>query len=330
MKTINRSRSAHLGTLCLLPLCVQLAVAAETLPNPRPKSVRIVYLVSADRSVREDFRKGIETAANDLQAWYARQLGGPTFRLNNPVVEVVKSDKEARWFYDHSDGGNQDDWGFNNGLAEAGRLIGAKHGDPQYVWVIYSDGPGNKGRGGGGVTVLPEDDLLGLVGQHATQKDVKRWIAGLGHELGHAFGLAHPRDPRKDADAIMWMGIYGKYPDKTYLTDEDKAILMKSPFFFQPSGEPVVKPAQAVEKYVYNGGFFTRYVGGGKSEWVESKADGSMQFRFAEIGRDKEWIRLFDSSRDMVLRLPVGGGTCAWSTDDGKTWNALYHVARAK
>ena len=33
MKTINRSRSAHLGTLCLLPLCVQLAVAAEDNPQ---------------------------------------------------------------------------------------------------------------------------------------------------------------------------------------------------------------------------------------------------------------------------------------------------------
>ena len=47
----------------------------------------------------------------------------------------------------------------------------------------------------------------------------------------------------------MWMEIYGKYPDKTYLTDEDKATLMTSPFFFRPNGEPVAKPAQAVEKY---------------------------------------------------------------------------------
>ena len=243
---MNRSKLAHVGMLSLLPMCVQLVVGAEAIVRPRPQSVRVVYLVSADRSVREDFRKGIETAATNLQAWYAGQLGGPTFRLNDPTVEVVKSDKDARWFYSHPNGANQDDWGFNNGLAEARRLVGARYGDPQYVWVIYSDGPGNKGRGGGGVTVLPEDDLLGLVGQHPTQKDVKRWIAGLGHELGHAFGLAHPRDTKKDSDAIMWMGIYGKYPDRTYLTGEDKGILMKSPFFFRPNGESVVKPAQGV------------------------------------------------------------------------------------
>lgn len=320
----------RIGLLCLLPLGVWLVVSDAAVAKPRPKSVRMVYLVSADRAVREDFKKGIETAAKGLQAWYGKQLGGPTFRLNNPTVEIVKSDKDAKWFYSHPNGDNQDDWGFNNGLAEAQRLVGARYGDPEYVWVIYSDGPGNKGRGGSGVTVLPEDDLLGLVGQHPEQREVKRWIAGLGHELGHAFGLAHPQDTQKDADAIMWTGIYGKYPDQTYFTEEDKDMLMKSPFFFKPNGDPVVKPAQVAEKYAYDGGAFVRYVRDGKSEWVESKRDGSAELRFAETGRDKNWIRLFDSSRNMTVRLPVGGGSCSWSTDDGKTWNALYHVDRAK
>ena len=318
----------RLLSLVLMSFCAWMV--SDAIAKPRPKSVRIIYLVSADRTVREDFRKGIEAAAKDLQGWYGKQLGGPTFRLNDPVVEVARSDKEAKWFYGHPNGDNKDDWGFNNGLAEARRLVGARHGDPQYVWVIYSDGPGNKGRAGNGVAVLPEDDLLGLVGQHPEQKDVKRWIAGLGHELGHAFGLAHPQDTKKYADAIMWMGIYGKYPDHTYLTEEDKGILMRSPFFFHSNGKPVVKPAQVVEKYTYDGGAFTRYLREGKSEWVESKVDGSQEFRFAEAGRDKEWIRLFDSSRGMALRLPVGGGWCSWSTDDGKTWNSLYRVDKAK
>ena len=61
----------------------------------------------------------------------------------------------------------------------------------------------------------------------------------------------------------MWAGIYGKYPDHTYLTDEDKGILMKSPFFFRPNGEPVVKSARVAEKYLYDGGSFTRYVAKG-------------------------------------------------------------------
>ncbi len=51
---------------------------------------------------------------------------------------------------------------------------------------------------------------------------------------------------------------------------------------------------------------------------------------FAETTRDKDWIWLFDSGRGMALRLPVIGGWCSWSTDDGRTWNALYQVEKAK
>jgi hypothetical protein len=101
------------------PFCEPPAVGGEADTTPRAKSVRIVYLVSADKTVREDYRKGIETAAKDLQSWYAKQLGGPTFRLNEPVVEVVKSDKKADWFYGHPDGDNKDDWGFNDEAAQA-------------------------------------------------------------------------------------------------------------------------------------------------------------------------------------------------------------------
>ena len=155
---LKKWTQAYVSLLCVLTVCgiSGRPVRAKSVP----KSVRFVYLVSSDRPVREDFRHAIEHAAKNVQAWYSRQLGGPTFKLNEPVVEVVKSDKSADWFYSHRNG-DPDDWGFNNGLAEASRLIGAKHMDPKYVWVIYSDGPGNKGRGGSGVTVLPEDDLLG-------------------------------------------------------------------------------------------------------------------------------------------------------------------------
>ena len=322
--------AAHTGSWFLLLLCVGEVIGGVASAESPPKCVRIVYLVSADRTVREDFKKAIEIAAKDLQTWYAKQLRGPTFRLHEPVVEVAKSDKAAGWFYSHANGGREDDWGFNNGLAEARRLTGARLSDPDYVWVIYSDGPGNKGRGGNGVTVLPEDDLLGLVGQHPTQKDVKRWIAGLGHELGHAFGLPHPRDTAQDRDALMWTGIYGKYPDQTYLTDEDKRLLIRNPFFFYANGDPVVKPAKIVEKYVHSGGHFAAYASEQSTEWVEAKADGSAEFRFVETKRDKDWIQLFDASRKMMLRLPVGGGPCSWSTDEGRSWHRLYDVVGPK
>jgi hypothetical protein len=129
------------------------------------RRVRIVYLVSSDRSEDLEYTDAINHAIRDLQGWYSRQLGGPTFRLGDPVVEVVKSFRPAEWFYGHTNGANPDDWGFNNTLDEARRLLGAKPSDPAFVWVVYSDGPGNKGRALPGVACLPEDDLLGLVGR---------------------------------------------------------------------------------------------------------------------------------------------------------------------
>jgi hypothetical protein len=111
--------------------------------------------------------------------------------------------------------------------------LGAKFNDENYTWVIYSDGPGNKGRGGSSICVMPEDDLKGLVGKHPTQPNIYRWYGGLAHELGHAFGLNHPANPEIHPMAIMWTGIYGYYPEQAYFTEEDKIILKNSPFLLR-------------------------------------------------------------------------------------------------
>ena len=128
-----------------------------------PLTVRFVYMVSADRTERADYLAAIGDAARSVQAFYAAQQDGLTFQLNEPAVEVVTSDKPAAWFYANPHGDAQDDWGFQNTLDEARRLLWADF-DQDYVWVIYSDGPGDKGRGTNGVAVMPEDDLRGLTG----------------------------------------------------------------------------------------------------------------------------------------------------------------------
>lgn len=315
--------------LMLVSLALVQSAPAKNKSDLKPNSVRLVYLVSADRKPSEEYRAALEHAIKDLQQWYAGQLGGATFRVNEPVVEVVQSDKAATWFYSNPIGENQDVWGFYNALAEAQRLVGAKQGDPEYIWVIYSDGPGNKGCGGGGVCVLPEDDLLGLVGRHPTQSSKARWIAGLGHELGHAFGLPHPVDTEKDADALMWAGIYGKYPDKTYLTAQDKKILRRSKFFFLPDNTPVFKGLQFSERYVYDGGCFAKVAGDQELEWLEITDQGGAQFSFNESRRDENWIVLHDAERRMTIRLPVKGGLSELSTDDGQSWRGLYKVQKS-
>ena len=291
------------------------------------RRVRVIYLVSRDREEKTEYTAAIEHAIRDLQKWYEQQLNGATFRLNDPVVEVVKSKRTAEWFYCNPNGNHKDNWGYNNTLDETKRLLEAKLNDPKFIWVIYSDGPGNKGRGGNGVTCLPENDLLGLVGNHPTQKNKLRWIAGLGHELGHAFGLPHPKDTKKHANAIMWTGCYGKYPNNTYLTDDDKRLLMRSAFFYHKNDTPVCQKGKVIARYKYHGGAFEQHEGEAPIYWTETKTSDGATFTFQESRRDTKYIFLYDSGRGFTIRLPASGGRSSLSTDDEKTWGHIYKIA---
>lgn len=198
--------------------------------------VRIIYLVPSDVYPREECKTAIVEAVTHLQQWYLEQMGNDkTFKLSNPIVEVVHTYHHARWYATHP-AGDYHLWFWNNVVADAFMLTGAKFDDPNFVWVFYIDAENDEkqygGAGTNGVAVLPQHDLEGLMGKR--NEPILRWIGGLGHELGHAFGLCHPPGCDEDrslpeSECLMYVGLY-KYPN-TFLLPEDKERLNGSPFF---------------------------------------------------------------------------------------------------
>ncbi|HUS68945.1 MAG TPA: hypothetical protein VMZ28_30620 [Kofleriaceae bacterium] len=211
--------------------------------------VHVVYLVPADREEVPAYTANLAQAIRQLQVWYGDQTGGDTFEVNAPVVEVLSTSHAADFYATHDAGGDAYLRFWDNTLADAFPLTGGGFNDPEHIWLYYIDADNgcNQIGGGGtsGVAVLPANDLRGLTDEPRIrdcpdeQPDTQprcRWVGGLGHELGHAFGLGHPpacEDASPDTvcpdDALLWTG-YTVFPD-AHLTSADLDVLAASPFF---------------------------------------------------------------------------------------------------
>ncbi|WP_171025670.1 T9SS type A sorting domain-containing protein [Hymenobacter jeollabukensis] len=209
--------------------------------------VRLVYLVPSDRTLNSSYAVAIANAGRVLKQWYQGQLGNTrTFDLHTPAVDVVQSTHPVAWY--QSNGGNGFAQFYYNAAQDVFAAIGGGYNDPNYVYAIYIDAESACGQcggcGGSGVLVVGSNDLKGLVGQPSirycatdpapVQYPPCRWVGGLGHELGHSFGLPHPPGcdqglPTCDYNDIMWVG-YAAYP-ATYLNTAELATLNQSPFF---------------------------------------------------------------------------------------------------
>ncbi len=202
--------------------------------------VRVVYLVPADRVERQEFVSATAAAIAHVQRWYWERMGNrKTFRLHDPVVEVSHLPHDARWFVANPLDADRTQWFWQNVLHDGFAAMGAGFHDPLNRWVFYIDAenqPDQAVGGNAGVALLPQHDLMGLVGRSVFpgEANVCRWVGGLAHELGHAFELPHPPGYEKFAfdrsgGSLMALGFRG-YPE-TFLNPEDIEKLDASPFF---------------------------------------------------------------------------------------------------
>jgi hypothetical protein len=136
---------------------------------------------------------------------------------------------------------------WSNVLKEMKRRFNATFNDPLNVWVFYADinAKGQRTGASSGIVLIDEGDVTGLLGQ--STQPLCRWVGGLGHELGHAFGLSHPTacqasPARQECSSLMYTG-YLKYPT-TFLLPTDGQRLKESSFFSLTGTSPAFNCSQ--------------------------------------------------------------------------------------
>jgi hypothetical protein len=230
-------------------------VAAFDFAAAATPKVNLVYLVPTDKQVKQNYVTSMDAAVRSLIRWYAGQTTNhKTFGASSPTVVVVSLPHDSNYYANNPRPAIFTQF-WDNVLNDALPLTNGHFNDPLNTWAYYIDADPICNECGGcgtsGILLVSANDLRGLAGESSAFTDPctsnkpfpyppPRWIGGLGHELGHAFGLPHPPGCddgntaiQCDTNALMWAG-YAAYPN-TFLRDDNKAVLLNSPFFiFNP------------------------------------------------------------------------------------------------
>jgi hypothetical protein len=187
--------------------------------NPPTGTMRVFYLRPSDVAVDQRYPDGIGKVMVDAQTFFQQQLG-KTFRLNNPIVEVIVGEHVRSWYETTANGGDKYWWSAANAQQEIARRLNLTIPDPRWMVVseVSAEGDGAGGGATGGWVLLCGHDADGGAG-YPTNK--ARWVGGMVHELGHAFGLP---DSTSTDGTCMSASFYG-WPNCTFTQSQKDAML---------------------------------------------------------------------------------------------------------
>lgn len=160
---------------------------ADTEPPPT-QTVRVFYMYPSDVAFDSRYPDGIGNVMLDAQAFFLQSLG-KTFTLNEPIVESVQGEQLQTWYENTpTSWGEKYWWSVQNMTNELQARFDLGFPDERWLIVgeISAEGDGAGGGASLGWVMLPGHDADGGAGY---PENTSRWVGGMVHELGHAFGL---------------------------------------------------------------------------------------------------------------------------------------------
>jgi hypothetical protein len=194
--------------------------------TPLPYSVVGYLITPTDKTFNPDYYRAARSTLIDLQGWYKNQMGNnKTFKLNPVVLDTLTGLHNSSWFNSNNGDSLYNGtvaYGFYNSKYELKQLLGSKFDTVHNVYFIFVPADFPDETVPRGVAAEGIQNLEGLASSYPGS-----WRGGVGHALGHAFGLTEVAVANKDG--IMSEGFL-KYP-ACVLKPAEIDSLNASPFF---------------------------------------------------------------------------------------------------
>jgi hypothetical protein len=191
--------------------------------DPPTRTVRVWLLRPSDVPYDQRYPDGIAAVMREAQRYYQQELG-KTFRLNEPVVQVVTGEHVKSWYENTPNGPDRYWWSVFNMQQELMRRFSIGAPDSRWINVgeVIAEGPGAGGGGGNGWVILCQHDADGAAGINGP---MNRWYGGMVHELGHAFGLPDSTS----TDGTPMSASFYDYPN-THFNQSQKNAILNGPY----------------------------------------------------------------------------------------------------